>query len=126
MRLAARETSVAALLAATLVVSGCGSEASGAGEVTELGPLRGGSVAALAQCSDWVGGNRDQKVATVHDIRDMVNQTGEVEPTTDINDDDAVALLDRACSNDYASGFRLYKLYTRGAAFSSITGDPVP
>jgi hypothetical protein len=117
---------IAAAAAALLAGAGCGSEASGAGEQTELGPLRGGSVAALAQCSDWVHGTQDQKVATVQDIRDMVNQTGTAEPTTDLNDPDAVALLDRACSNDYASGFRLYKLYTRGAAFSSITGNPQP
>jgi hypothetical protein len=111
--------------AAALAGSGCGSDAS-AGQETELGPLRAGSVAALAQCSDWTQGSKEQKVATVQDIRDMVNQTGTVEPTTDLDDEDALALLDRACENDFASGFRLYKLYTRGSAFSSITGDPVP
>lgn len=115
-----------AIAAASLFGAGCGSGASGSGDQGEVGPLRAGSAAQLAQCSDWAEGTRDEKVTTIQDIRAMVNQTGTVEPTTDLDDEDAFALLERACSNSYASGFRLYKIYTRGAAFSSITGEAQP
>lgn len=101
-------------------MSGCGS-GSAEGDVAEVGPMRAGSVASLAQCSDWVAGNREQRLATLHDIRAQVNQTGS-EPTTDLGDEEAYGVLQRTCSQSYASGFRLYKLYTRAAAFSSLTG----
>lgn len=104
----------------TGALSGCGS-GSAEGEVAEVGPMRAGSVASLAQCSDWMAGDRAQRLATLHDIRAQVNQTGS-EPTTDLSDDEAYAVLQRTCSQPYATGFRLYKLYTRAAAFSSLTG----
>lgn len=84
--------------------------------------MRAGSVASLAQCSDWAAGDRDQRIATLHDIRAQVNQTGAAEPTTDLSDEKAYAVLQRTCSQPYAAGFRLYKLYTRAAAFSPLTG----
>lgn len=35
-------------------------------------------------------------------------------------DDRAYQLLDVYCQRDYARGFKLYKLYTRGAAFRKV------
>jgi hypothetical protein len=117
-RTAAKLTTLALALA---LLSGCGSASPESDEAAEVGPVRAGSVASLAQCSDWVAGSREERIATLHDIRAQVNQTG-AEPTTDIGDDEAYAILQRTCSRPYASGFRLYKLYTRAAAFSSLTG----
>jgi hypothetical protein len=34
-----------------------------------------------------------------------------------LNDDAAYQVLDDSCRHDYARGFKLYKLYTRAAAF---------
>ena len=89
-------------------------------EETGVGKAIAGSVAPLAQCSDWVEGNREQRLVTIADIRAQLNQPGADGPTPDLADDEAYALLQRACANDFAAGFRLYKLYARGAAFSSL------
>jgi len=111
---------LAVIALGTGAVSGCGSDPA-KGDISEVGPVRAGSVASLAQCSDWTAGDREQRLATLHDIRAQVNQVGS-EPTTDLSDDQAYAVLQRTCSQPYASGFRLYKLYTRAAAFSSLKG----
>lgn len=109
-------------------VGGCGgsSEATGdrapsEGGVTGVGQVRAGSVAQLAQCSDWKAGSEDERLATIADIRNQVNQAGADGPTPDLSDDAAYALFERACSNDYALGFRLYKLYLRAASFGSLS-----
>jgi hypothetical protein len=113
--------------AAALIVggllAGCGSEsAANGGEVTGVGQEVAGSVAALAQCSDWAEGSRAERLATIHDIREQLNQTGGGEPTSDLGDEQAYALLQRACRQDFATGFRLYKLYARAAAFQPLLG----
>lgn len=112
---------VAALVAAALAVTACGgAEGEPGPEATGVGKPIAGSVAPLAQCSDWVEGTREERLVTIVDIRAQLNQAGADGPTPDLPDDDAYALLERACANDYASGFRLYKLYARGAAFSRL------
>lgn len=119
---------LAALLAAALMVGACGegsgSEAGDAqadGEATGVGQVRAGSVASLAQCSDWNAGSEEERFATVADIREQLNQAGADGPTPDLPDEQAYALFERACANDFAAGFRLYKVYARGAAFSRLT-----
>lgn len=89
--------------------------------VTGVGSIRAGSVAQLAQCSDWNSGAKAERLATIADIRAQVNQAGADGPTPDLTDGDAYALFERACSNDYALGFRLYKLYLRAASFRALS-----
>jgi hypothetical protein len=88
--------------------------------VTGVGSIRAGSVAQLAQCSDWNRGTRPERLATIADIRAQVNQAGADGPTPDLTDAGAYALFERACSRDYARGFRLYKLYLRAASFGAL------
>ena len=85
-----------------------------------VGQVRAGSVASLAQCSDWVEGSEPERIATVHDIRAQLNQAGSSGPTPDLSDQEAYDLFQRACANNFATGFRLYKLYARAAAFQSF------
>ena len=99
-----------------------GGPTSTGGEVTGVGQVRAGSVASLAQCSDWNAGSREARLATIADIRSQVNQAGADGPTPDLTDAAAYALFERACANDYALGFRLYKLYLRAASFGSLSG----
>jgi hypothetical protein len=115
------------LVATALALVGCGEGATdgeaGAGATAEasgVGKPIAGSVAPLAQCSDWNEGTREERLATIADIRAQLNQAGADGPTPDLPDDEAYALLERACANDFATGFRLYKLYARGAAFSHL------
>jgi len=115
----------AAALAAAGLLAACGSDsaANGGEEVTGVGQEVAGSVAALAQCRDWVEGNRAERLATIHDIREQLNQTGGGEPTSDLGDQQAYAVLQRACRQDFAAGFRLYKLYARAAAFQPLLSE---
>ena len=71
-------------------------------------------------------GHREERLATIADIRAQLNQAGADGPTPDLPDDEAYALLERACANDFAEGFSLYKVYARGAAFSLATESSSP
>ncbi len=123
---------VAMVVAVTAVVAlgAGGSEEGGSGAAEEavgvgqdkfgVGQVRAGSVAALAQCSDWNEGTEEQKQATIDDIYNQLNQAGSTGPTPDLPDDEAYALFERSCAPSYASGFRLYKLFARAGAFSQL------
>jgi hypothetical protein len=117
-----------AALAAALVLTACGGGSSGGGggagpKAEPLGEKLGGSVAQLANCSDWRGGARDRKLATVADIRNQINRddTGIVSPP--LSDAEAVQLFDRECGQPYAKGFRLYVLYARAAGFGPLVRE---
>jgi hypothetical protein len=85
-----------------------------------VGQIRGGSVAQLARCTDWNEGTDAQQQVTLDDIQSQLNQPGADGPTPDLPDDEAIALLDRVCGRGYAAGFRLFKVYARGAAFAPL------
>jgi hypothetical protein len=127
MRIGAIVVAIAAAVAVVAVVIAGGSEGS-ASDLPEygVGQMRAGSVAQLAQCSDWVEGTDAQKQVTVDDIQAQLNQAGADGPTPDLSDEDATALLDRMCAHSFASGFRLFKLYARGAAFAPLAVDGLP
>jgi hypothetical protein len=115
----------AAVVLFALAAAGCGAgsaPATSTTEVTGVGSVRAGSVAQLAQCSDWNAGTKAERLATIADIRAQVNQAGADGPTPDLTDDAAYSLFERGCANDYALGFRLYKLYLRAASFGALSG----
>jgi hypothetical protein len=85
-----------------------------------LGPVTAGSVAQLADCSDWKRGTRPQRLATLADIRAHVNLLDGTVLTPALDDERGYRLLQSACGNDFASSFRLYKLYARASAFSFL------
>lgn len=117
---------VAALLAGVLALGGCGEGASSPGEgeapeeVSGVGQEIAGSVAPLAQCSDWSAGTEEERLATIADIRAQLSQSGSDGPTPQLPDEEAYDLLERTCSKGYAEGFRLYKVYARAAAFAPL------
>ena len=119
------------MLAAIVIgVAGCGNDAAEdtrettqRPQATGVGQVRAGSVASLAQCSDWNEGDLDAKLATIHDIRAQVNQAGADGPTPDLTDDQAFDLFEDLCAQDYAAGFRLYKFYVRAAGFAPLASD---
>jgi hypothetical protein len=111
-----------AIASASALLAACGGEdepADGLGP-PGVGAERAGSVAPLAQCRDWSEGTVDERMATIDDIREQLNQAGNLEPQPDLSNERAYELLDDACAQPYAAGFRLYKIYSRGAAFSSL------
>ena len=121
-----RRALVAALLAATAVGAGCGGGSSTQPQV-DVGPNVGEPVR-LADCNDWSQANTEQRLGTIHEIRDfaggpIIGNNGSSPTGTGavLDDKDAYNLFNRWCDESYARGFKLYKLYERAAAF---TGQP--
>jgi len=114
-----RAAAVALSIVGALALGACGGD--GAQEEPEaLGETRVGSVAQLAQCRDWNAGTREQQLETLDEIKAAINlKDGPVE-TPELSDEAALDVIDSTCSNDFADGFRLYKVYARAAGFASF------
>jgi hypothetical protein len=117
----ARRRAAALAIAAALVPAACGDDQED--EAKPVGQALVGSVAPLAQCRDWNGGNRDERIATIHDIREQVNLKDSAVQTPELSDKQAYRVLDATCSKDFASSFRLYKLYARAATFAPFAEE---
>ena len=98
-------------------LSGCMGEG---GEPPVAGRI--GEPTQLVQCRHWNEAGVRERYGTVEAMRKFAGG-----PTGSpgghgrtLDDDDAYELFDRWCSQRHAIGFRLYKLYTRAAAFSSL------
>jgi hypothetical protein len=76
----------------------------------------------LVQCRDWNAANPRERNGTLDLLREFAGgPTGSPSGHGNtLEDDEAFALFDGWCSREYARGFRLYKLYTRAAAFKSL------
>jgi hypothetical protein len=115
---------VAALgLAALLALTACGADDEREPAAKPVGQVLVGSVAQMATCSDWNGGTREQRVATIHDIRQQINLKDSAVQTPELSDDAAYRVLESLCGKDFAGSFRLYKLYARAASFAPLAED---
>ena len=76
----------------------------------------------LADCTDWNRGDDAGRRGTIQEIAGFAG--GQVGSTpgnpngATISESQAYALFDHWCSQHFARGFKLYKLYTRAAAFT--------
>jgi len=124
MRTGLKRCEPAALLAALLVAS-CGGASDGSAETKAkpVGQILAGSVAPTAQCRDWEGGNRAERLATIEDIREQINLKDSAVQTPELSDHAAYRILDTICKHPYAAGFRLYKLYARADSFAPFAED---
>ena len=102
-------------------VTGCGGSSPNSSTPVAQGPhidvpLR------LADCSDWKRADVSQRLGTVKQLRDFAGgPTGSPGGHGNtLEDEKAYDLLQGYCGNYFARGFKLYKLYTRAAAFSPI------
>ncbi|MDQ3759125.1 MAG: hypothetical protein M3331_04190 [Actinomycetota bacterium] len=112
-----------AILAAAgaLALAACGSDSSADESGAEpVGQELGGSVAQLAQCSDWVEGTRAEKLATIEDIRSQVNREDAGVTASELSDERAMEVFDNGCAQPYAGGYRLQVMYGRAAAFEPL------
>ena len=100
--------------------AGCGSDAESRDAVQGVGELRAGSSAPLAQCSSWREGTVAERRQTVVDIRDQLTPQSSEAAESDLSDADAYELFERVCAQEYAVGFRLYKVYAQAAAFEPL------
>ena len=115
-----------AALVAVAVIAGCGSGSSTQPQV-DVGPNVGQPIN-LADCNDWNQANTEQRLGTINELKgfaggpivgnnaDSPSGTGAV-----LDDKKAYELFENYCKESFASGFKLYKLYERAAAF---TGSP--
>jgi hypothetical protein len=110
-----------ALVAAAL--AGCGGD-DGSARQSQQGRELGAPIN-LADCRDWNAGTVEERLGTIHGIREFlggpVPGTGGTGRTLD--DEQAYDLFEGWCRNEFARGFKLYKLYARAAAFA---GAPAP
>jgi hypothetical protein len=118
-----RRALVAALLVALVGVAGCGGGSSTQPQV-DVGPNVGQPIS-LADCHDWNQANTEQRLGTIHQLKDFAggpivgnNATSPSGTGSVLDDKQAYELFNRYCAEDFARGFKLYKLYERAAAFS--------
>lgn len=109
---------------AALALAGCGAEAAdeGAadGDAEPVGQELGGSVAHLAQCSDWVGASEAEKLATIEDVRSQVNREGGGVTASALTDAEAMEVFENGCDEAAAGSYRLHIMYARAAAFKPL------
>ena len=112
------------LLAATASLSACAEsspERPKRESISGVGQSIGGSVAPLAQCRDWRRGSADERRATIEDIRGQLTPQTSQSEDSGLPDEEAHALFDRVCAQEYASAFRLYRLYVQRAGFKPLS-----
>jgi hypothetical protein len=114
----AARAAVAAALSA-LALSACGGGDSAAGQADLGGGPRIGAPTQLVKCAHWQKADVRERYGTIELLRDFAGgPTGSPGGHgATIEDDEAYDLFERWCGRSYAAGFKLYKLYTRAAAF---------
>ena len=115
-----------AILAAAVAAAGCGGgddpaapKASAA--VQPVGKSSAGSVVQFADCADWRAGSRAERAVTVEHLRRQLTPTRSKTAESPLPDDRAYALLDRACTPEFAQSLRLYKLYVKMQGFAPLS-----
>jgi hypothetical protein len=85
-------------------------------------PADVGVPARLASCADWRRASPVQRRGTIRQItafaRGQVESPNGAGHGATLTDRQAYALFQRWCSLSFAGQFKLYKLYTRAAAFT--------
>jgi hypothetical protein len=121
-----RRAAAVGLIAVVACAAGCGGGSSSEPQV-DVGPNVGQPIS-LADCDDWQQANTEQRLGTIEQLRNFAggpvvgNNASSPSGTGSVLDDKkAYDLFEGWCSQSYARGFKLYKLYTRAAAF---TGQP--
>jgi hypothetical protein len=109
----------AAVLSAS-ALAGCGESTSSDGSDTGIGPSLAAPIN-LADCTDWQQASVEERLGTIGQIREFVG--GPVPGSgggrgVALEDEQAYDLFENYCENEFARGFKLYKLYSRAAAFS--------
>jgi hypothetical protein len=77
----------------------------------------------LAACSDWRKATPSERDGTIRGLRAFAGgPTGEAPGLhgATLSDEKAYQLLENTCRQDFARGFKLYKVYTRGASLQNV------
>lgn len=127
----ARPTLALALIAAAVVLTSCGGDGSEEEAASGQGPDIKALPINLADCEDWNDASVEQRLATIRQIRDYTGGPVQGSSATEgssargsvLDDDVAYDYFDQYCENEFARGFKLYKLYGRAAAFGARGGE---
>ena len=111
----------AALALAALGLAGCMGGSAEEGQPSLDSGARIGAPTQLVKCAEWNDADVRERYGTIEAIREFAGgPTGSPGGSgATLEDDDAYELFERWCAEPYARGFRLYKLYTRAAAFGA-------
>jgi hypothetical protein len=115
-----RLTPILVLCVVAAVAAGCGEDnVSQEQAQADLGVDLGAPIN-LADCTDWQEGDVSQRLGTIRELTEFLggptgNPSGSTGATLD--EDTAYQLFENFCEQEYARGFKLYKLYSRAAAF---------
>ena len=113
----------AAALICSLLLFGCGG--SDASDTASGSGPRIGVALRLADCDDWKQADVSERLGTVRQLADFAGgPTGSPAGRGNtLSDERGYEVMQNWCRNDFARGFKLYKLYTRAAAFSSLVPE---
>ena len=70
----------------------------------------------VADCDDWRASSPQERESAIDQLEEAV--AGPRNDGNTLKDDVAYSTLDARCKPDFASGFLLYQLYIRAAAFT--------
>ena len=115
---------LAATALAAVAAAGCGSDddaQSSAAAAKPLGQESAGASVQFAECSDWKKGTHAERVATIEQLRSHLTPGRSKTAASPLSDQRAYEVFQRACAPEYASSFRLYKLYVRAQGFAPLT-----
>ena len=115
-----RSSRIAAFAAALICVAaaGCGGSDSSS-SAANVGPHIGVALR-LADCNDWNQASVSERLGTVQELADFAGgPTGSpAGHGNTLSSQRGYDVLQAWCKNSFARGFKLYKLYTRAAAFT--------
>jgi hypothetical protein len=109
-----------AVACAAVLATGCGegSDSSDPGS-SALGSPDVQTTAREADCADWNGASVEEQQVIVESIAEFEGGAPTGTQGRTLPDEQAFELFERLCEQDYASAFKLYKVYVRAAAFQS-------
>jgi len=114
-------TPVAALSCCVALIGGCGGSSHSTTPVSATSRAGVGESLRFDNCTDWRRATLAQRRATVVALRKFaggpVGSSAGIQNGPVLSDDRAYKILQSYCSNYFARGFKLYKLYVHAAAF---------
>jgi hypothetical protein len=112
----------AAALCAAALIAGCGDDSD---EPASRGvrPEVAGTAAQLANCREWNAATVEQRKYTITYLRGQLTAQSDPTERSVLTDERAYDVFQRWCKQDYASEFRLYKLYVRAQAYEPLRVD---
>jgi hypothetical protein len=112
-------------LVALLLVAGCGGgdETSSPNTAKPLGMESAGATVQFADCGDWRGGSREERFATIAQLRGHLTPQRSASAASPLPDERAYSAFEKMCRPSYAESLRLYKMYVRLQGFAPLSGD---